>query len=111
MLSSYGEWCVHLRPYGRRAFWKQERHCAKAYIRQDSNPRADLCACRCPSPRPALSPAWLTDTVVALARAMDESGNQSALPILADALEEAGCDNEGGLSYCRNPCRHVRGCC
>jgi hypothetical protein len=29
---------------------------------------------------------------------------------LADALEEAGCDNEELLSHCREPGEHVRGC-
>jgi hypothetical protein len=32
------------------------------------------------------------------------------LPILADALEDAGCDNAGILAHCRGPGRHVRGC-
>jgi hypothetical protein len=33
-----------------------------------------------------------------------------AMPILADALEEAGCDNQDILSHCREPGEHVRGC-
>jgi hypothetical protein len=32
------------------------------------------------------------------------------LPILADALEEAGCDNADILSHCQGPGAHVRGC-
>jgi hypothetical protein len=44
---------------------------------------------------------WLTDTVLALARQADESGDYSALPILADALQDAGCDDEIMLSRCR----------
>jgi hypothetical protein len=32
------------------------------------------------------------------------------LPILADALEDAGCDNGDILSHCRSPGPHVRGC-
>ena len=33
------------------------------------------------------------------------------LPILADALEEAGCDNAEMLGHCREQARvHVRGC-
>lgn len=32
------------------------------------------------------------------------------LPILADALEEAGCDNADILNHCRNGSEHVRGC-
>ena len=32
------------------------------------------------------------------------------LPILADALEEAGCDDPDILSHLRGPGPHVRGC-
>jgi transcriptional regulator of met regulon len=32
------------------------------------------------------------------------------LPILADALEEAGCTNADILNHCRQPGEHVRGC-
>jgi hypothetical protein len=32
------------------------------------------------------------------------------LPILADALEDAGCDNEEIIAHCRSDGPHVRGC-
>jgi hypothetical protein len=33
------------------------------------------------------------------------------MPILADALQDAGCDNEDILNHCRDPKQvHVRGC-
>jgi hypothetical protein len=32
------------------------------------------------------------------------------LPIFADALEDAGCDNADILNHCRQPGEHVRGC-
>jgi hypothetical protein len=32
------------------------------------------------------------------------------MPILADALEEAGCDNVDILAHCRGGGEHVRGC-
>ena len=32
------------------------------------------------------------------------------LPILADALEDAGCDKADILNHCRQPGEHVRGC-
>ena len=32
------------------------------------------------------------------------------MPILADALQDAGCDNEDILSHCRGEGPHVRGC-
>ena len=44
---------------------------------------------------------WRTSTVVALARQMDKTGDFSAVPILADALQDAGCDNELILERCR----------
>jgi hypothetical protein len=56
------------------------------------------------------SPEWRTDTAVALARQMYESRDFSAMAILADALQDAGCDNEDVLSHCRGPGPHVRGC-
>jgi hypothetical protein len=32
------------------------------------------------------------------------------MPLLADALEEAGCTEEAILKHCREPGEHVRGC-
>ena len=32
------------------------------------------------------------------------------MPILADALEDAGCDNADFLNHCRSESLHVRGC-
>ena len=53
---------------------------------------------------------WRTDTVVALASQMYESRDFSAMPILADALQDAGCDSAEILDHCRGPGPHVRGC-
>jgi hypothetical protein len=55
------------------------------------------------------SPEWHTDTAVALARQMYEARDFSAMPILADALQDAGCDNEDILSHCRGPGRMFAG--
>ena len=56
-------------------------------------------------------PEWRTDTAVSLARTMYESRDFSAMPILADALQDAGCDNDDVLAHCRDTARvHVRGC-
>jgi hypothetical protein len=41
---------------------------------------------------------------------MYESRDFSAMPILADALEDAGCENTDILDHCRGPGQHVRGC-
>jgi hypothetical protein len=68
--------------------------------------------------RPATrSPACLTPQVVALVHASYEhrdlpSGtlDPARLAVLADALEEAGCDNPDILKHLRGPGPHVRGC-
>jgi hypothetical protein len=73
-----------------------------------------------------VKPEWRTDTVLALARQMYATEELSAMPILADALQDAGCDNTDVLNHCRDPnllsveppagstgapcCLHVRGC-
>jgi hypothetical protein len=55
--------------------------------------------------------AWRTDTVLTLAHTMYESREFSAMPILADALQDAGCENEAVLAHCRDAKQvHVRGC-
>jgi hypothetical protein len=62
-------------------------------------------------PSITLNHMWRTDTAVALARQMYESREFSAMPILADALQDAGCDNEDILAHCRDTtATHVRGC-
>ena len=57
------------------------------------------------------STAWRTDTAVSIARQMYDSRDFSAMPILADALQDAGCDEEQVLTHCRDAGgMHVRGC-
>ena len=69
------------------------------------------CAYGVPSDLRTIPSAWRTDTVVTLARRMSVSRDFSILPILADALQEAGCDNEVMLNHCRNQnATHIRGC-
>jgi hypothetical protein len=62
--------------------------------------------------RPAsIEPARLTSTVMTLAQQMYASRDFGAMPILADALQDAGCENEDILSHCRDAnATHVRGC-
>jgi hypothetical protein len=62
---------------------------------------------------PAIDPGWLTwngGTVVKLAQAIYDERAFDRLPVLADALEEAGCDNPDILSHLRGPGPHARGC-
>src|SRR5581483_11403490 len=59
----------------------------------------------------AFAPEWRTSTAVAIARGMYESRDFSPMPILADALQDAGCDSDDILNHCRDPQQvHVRGC-
>ncbi|MDB5313066.1 MAG: hypothetical protein JWO38_7268 [Gemmataceae bacterium] len=61
--------------------------------------------------RPAfLGPFCLTSTVVSIARQMYESRDFSSMPILSDALQDAGCDNADVIDHCRGDGAHVRGC-
>jgi len=57
-----------------------------------------------------LDPAWRTPTVTSLAQAIYADRRFADLPILADALEDAGCANAAILDHCRQPGEHVRGC-
>ncbi len=58
----------------------------------------------------AIAPAWLTSTVVALAKGIYDERAFDRMPILADALQDAGCDGDDILAHCRGPGPHVRGC-
>ncbi|HUR55352.1 MAG TPA: hypothetical protein VMZ71_14560 [Gemmataceae bacterium] len=55
-------------------------------------------------------PDWRTSTVLALAQRMYESRDFSAMPILADALMDAGCTDGAILTHCRGQGPHARGC-
>jgi hypothetical protein len=54
--------------------------------------------------------AWDGGTVVRLARTVYDDQGFDRLPVLADALEEAGCDDEGILGHLRQAGAHTRGC-
>lgn len=53
---------------------------------------------------------WLTSTVTTLAAAIYNDRAFHQMPVVADALEDAGCTNEAILNHCRQPGVHVRGC-
>jgi hypothetical protein len=57
-----------------------------------------------------IHPGLLTADVVAIARGIDNDQAFERLPILADALEEAGCEDADILGHCRGPGPHVPGC-
>jgi hypothetical protein len=66
---------------------------------------------------PRFEAAWRTSTVVALAQGIFDDRAFDRLPILADALLDADCDEEAVLRHCRGTelhakesVQHVRGC-
>jgi hypothetical protein len=68
----------------------------------------------CPhQPAPVVDPVWLTwnrGIVRGIAEEIYNGRCFDQLPILADALEEAGCNSALILDHCRRPGLHVRGC-
>jgi hypothetical protein len=66
-----------------------------------------------PFRRPTADPfwrSWREGTISRLAQGVYDDRAFDRLPILADALEDAGCDNAYILAHCRSDGEHVRGC-
>jgi hypothetical protein len=60
-----------------------------------------------------IDPAWLAwndATIPRIARSVYEERAFDRLPILADALLDAGCEDEALIQHCREPGPHARGC-
>jgi hypothetical protein len=57
-----------------------------------------------------IDPSWLTSTVITLANSIYSNRTFDHIPILADALQDAGCEDADILAHCRGPGPHVRGC-
>lgn len=54
--------------------------------------------------------AWNDRLVPRLAQAVYDEGRWRDMPILGDALLDAGCDNDEVVGHCRSGGEHVRGC-
>jgi hypothetical protein len=65
---------------------------------------------RKPQPEPLFRSEWGTPAVLALAGEAHESRDFSAMPILADALEDIGCSDSLVLAHLRGPGPHIPGC-
>jgi hypothetical protein len=66
-----------------------------------------------PKPVPALNPEWVRWNDRCPARMAEYVHTRRAfevLPILADALEDAGCDDQDVLEHCRRPTLHTANC-
>ncbi len=85
---------------------------AKPNPRREKKSQAALLRCIFGNPfRPvAFAPSWRSETAVALAAGIYEERAFDRLPILADALEEAGCDSADVLNHLRGLGPHARGC-
>jgi hypothetical protein len=59
---------------------------------------------------PRFDPAWRTPDVVGLARTIYDEKAFDRLPILSDALLDAGCNEDRILAHCREAGPHARGC-
>ena len=63
-----------------------------------------------PSRPVGFDPRWRTPDVTGLAGGIYEDRAFDRLPLLADALMDAGCDADAVLAHCRSTGPHVRGC-
>jgi hypothetical protein len=55
-------------------------------------------------------PVWRTSTALAIAQGIYDDRAFDRLPILADALQDAGCENDDILNHLRGDGPHVKGC-
>lgn len=79
------------------------------------SPKSSESLLRCIFGKPFLpaiipNPAWVTSNVVTHAGTIYDEKAFDRMPLLGDALEEAGCNNEDILSHCRSRNPHSRGC-
>lgn len=63
-----------------------------------------------PCRRVPFSAAWRTADVTAFAQSMYDRREFSGMPIFADALQDAGCNDLDILGHCRSGGPHARGC-
>jgi hypothetical protein len=87
-------------PAGREGEWKRQAALLRDIF---GNPFRPL----------AINPAWLAwndGTVPRIAQAIYDERAFDRMPVLADALEDAGCTEPYILDHCRQPGEHVRGC-
>ncbi len=88
----YGHICDRSQPT------KQREVCD--YIRESVNPDART-----------IRSDWRTDTVLALVKTIRDTSDYTLLPILADALQDGGCDDDAILNHCRQTEKpHHSGC-
>jgi hypothetical protein len=94
--------------------WDEVKKVAETKLTEERSAQAQLIRCIYnPFFSQTIGSAWLTwrdATVPKLAQTIYDERAFARLPILADALEEAGCADAAILDHCREPGPHVRGC-
>jgi hypothetical protein len=92
--------------------WDQHNSIYLAAEAEEERTQTNLLRCVIGNPfRPVtVDPTWLTSDVVTLAEGIYGDRAFDRLPILADALQDAGCENEDILSHCHSEGPHCRGC-
>ncbi len=63
-----------------------------------------------PFRRVRFRPAWRSPAALAVAGAINAGRTFGDMPVLADALEEAGCEDAQVVGHCRGAGPHARGC-
>jgi hypothetical protein len=108
-------WCAYVSNRGHASAGFAADGVCRFLRRRDALFHADCLRCIFGNPfRPlTLDPIWLTwhdGLLVSMAQRMCDSRDFSGMPVLADALEEAGCQDPDILGHCRSGGEHVRGC-
>jgi hypothetical protein len=106
-LSGVADWCI--RHAGVERDGRRRKHARKGEQRHQTRLLRDVFG-PLPFRAVAVDPAWLTSDVLALAAGIYADRAFDRMPILADALEDAGCNNDDILNHCRFGDAHVRGC-
>jgi hypothetical protein len=117
-LAGYYAATAAIRCVGRQAIAaaSQTASWAAGYVAGRAAEQCDLLRCIFGNPfrpPPAIDRSLLTGhsgTVVRLAESLYEERRWADMPVLADALEEAGCHDPDILGHCRGPGPHARGC-
>lgn len=87
------------------------QRCLSATERAMLKERCGTIGCRYPFGEAGFHPTWRTTDVILLAQGIYDERAFDRMPILADALQDAGCDNADILTHCRDASlSHARGC-
>jgi hypothetical protein len=88
-----------------------EDSCLLTNLRRIDGPVAAIARCIFGPPgKEPIEARWVSPNVQTLAQTVYTGCDYDKLPVLADALEDAGCQKSNILKHCRESIRHFRGC-